>query len=102
MTAWRVLVHGSPGRRFLRYHERVQERASGLSMAVGIGVIALGLLLTLTPGPGAVVVLLGATMLAGRSRSAARALDRSEIRLRRAARVLHGATARLWRDKSRP
>jgi putative transmembrane protein PGPGW len=92
MSAWRQLVNARPGRRFIRYHEHVQKRASYLSMAVGIAVVVLGLLLSLTPGPGFVFVLLGAAILAGQSRSLARALDRFEIRLRKAVRSLRRLT----------
>ena len=92
MSAWRALLNGRAGRRFIRYHEHVHKRASYLSMAVGIAVVVLGLLLSLTPGPGFVFLLLGAAMLAGQSRSLARALDRCEIRLRKAMRRLRKLT----------
>jgi hypothetical protein len=86
VSAWRALLDGRPGRRFIRYHRRVRKPASYLSLAVGTAAMALGLLLSLTPGPGFVFLLLGAAILTGQSRSLARGLDRCEIRLRRAAR----------------
>ncbi len=87
MNAWRALMDGPPGRRFARYHARVQTRSSYLTMAMGLATVLLGLLLTLTPGPGFLVLLIGAAIIAGQSRRLARALDRAELRLRRAVRV---------------
>lgn len=81
-------MSGRPGRRFIRYHAQVQSSASYLSIAVGIAVVVVGLLLSLTPGPGLVVALLGAAILAGQSRTVARALDHAEIRGRKAVRNL--------------
>lgn len=86
MSALRQLMHGRPGRRFMRYHLRVQKPGSYSSMAVGVALVVLGLVLTLTPGPGFVVALLGAAILARQSRALARGLDRCEIRVRRAVR----------------
>jgi hypothetical protein len=92
VSAWRELVKGRPGRRFVRYHERMRKGASYRSMAAAIAVVLLGVLLSVTPGPGFVFVVLGAAMLAGRSRRVARALDRAEIRGRKAVRRLRRLT----------
>jgi hypothetical protein len=94
MNAWQALRAGRPGRRFLRYHERTRRPGSYLSTAAGVALLVLGLLLFLTPGPGFVVALLGAAILAGQSRSLARALDRCEIRVRRAVRDPRAGRAR--------
>ena len=87
-NAWRALVAGRPGTRFIHYHEQVRKPRSYLSMAVGSALLVLGALFTLTPGPGFVLALLGAAIVAGQSRALAHVLDRCEMRLRRAARKL--------------
>jgi uncharacterized protein (TIGR02611 family) len=86
--AWQELRKAPPGRRF---QQRFQRRRSaprsalrktgvlaGGALVVIAGVIALPL-----PGPGLVIMALGALLIAGESRAAARSLDWLEVKLRR-------------------
>jgi hypothetical protein len=90
---WSELKTGMPGSRFLDHYQRRQHHRSGRLMrtvliGAGASLIVLGSIMLLTPGPGAVVLLLGALIVASESRSAARALDRCEIQIRASLRRL--------------
>lgn len=84
MRALRELRRGRPGRRFQDYYRRHRERRRARTwvMAAGWALLVVGLPLVFTPGPGIPLVLIGALVLAAESRTAARALDRAELRLR--------------------
>jgi hypothetical protein len=81
----RKLARGTPGRRFTdRYSTRRGHGAvaKALAIAVGSGLVVLGAIMLVTPGPGALVLLLGAALVAGESQRCARGLDRLELALR--------------------
>jgi uncharacterized protein (TIGR02611 family) len=95
---WRDLASGRPGTRFKqRWRAREQRRrslfAKPLYMTAGVFVLLIGVVLLPAPGPGALVLLIGAAMIAEESFWAASLLDRLELKGRRA---LRGA-ARRWR-----
>ena len=86
-----VLPRGRAGSRFADYYRRHRRERRGrlraaLSVLGGVFLVLLGVVLGPTPGPGFVFVLLGAAILAARSRTLARALDSWEIWLRARAR----------------
>jgi uncharacterized protein (TIGR02611 family) len=85
--AWHDFKQAPPGERFRRrYRERREGEPSGvrkpLTIAAGVLIVAAGLFFLPAPGPGFLIVLLGAALVAQESRLAARALDRTEVRLR--------------------
>ena len=71
------------GTRFRAYHERLRRRASVwrsvLFAGLGLIVLAIGLALLVLPGPGLLVAAIGAMLIAGESRTAARILDRLDL-----------------------
>jgi len=96
---WRELKAGIPGERFQKRYRQKQRSPAGwlhrfLFLAGGMLVMAAGLFFLPAPGPGFVILLIGAGLLAEESLAAARALDWTEIRLRRAGRW----GKRLWRS----
>ena len=98
---WRELAAARPGNRFQqRYARRQQTRrsrfAGPLTMAAGVLIALFGLVMLPAPGPGMIVVLIGASLIAEESRFAARALDWSEVRGRRAIR----SASRTWEKAS--
>ena len=95
---WKAMNAARPGRRFqIRYHQRRHMRASALwtplYVMVGSLLFVLGLTMLVAPGPGLIVLFVGAALIAQESLVVARALDRSEIGGRRAART----ASRLWK-----
>lgn len=86
---WSRLEDGRPGERFrglYRYRRERRKDGQGRSRAIVTG---LGILLILIgagfgwlPGPGGFLAFLGVALVAAESRSAARALDWTELRLR--------------------
>ena len=90
---WRDLRKGRPGHRFQDRYERHRGGRKGKSwmgrfLEPGIGVLLLvaGVIFCLIPGPGLPLVLVGATLLAERSRRIARAMDWCELKLRKVLR----------------
>lgn len=84
---WKRFKQAVPGQRFQQYFKRRQQAHPGAMWRlffVGIGILVMvaGLLLLAVPGPGIVVFIVGATLLARESLTAARILDWSELRLR--------------------
>src|SRR5687768_13988243 len=86
---WGELRKGRPGHRFQERYERNREAHSGKSpqqlfqFMLGSILIGAGLVFCLIPGPGLPLILLGAALVAERSLIMARALDWSEINLRK-------------------
>jgi Putative transmembrane protein (PGPGW) len=85
---WRRLKAGNPGQRFQQEFRR--RRGAGRSriqkallIVGGVLLMAAGFLLLFIPGPGLVLLFAGGFMIAQQSLVAARALDWSEIRLRK-------------------
>ena len=88
MKAWEELKRGEPGRRFLSRYERNEHAPAGALhkwslIALGIVLILAGIVFLPLPGPGMLIIAAGAFLMAERSRSAARALDWMEVRVRR-------------------
>ncbi len=63
---------------------------------IGILLIGVGVVLTFLPGPGVIFYFFGAGLLAGESRYLARALDWTEVRLRKLVRWMK----RWWKQAS--
>jgi len=85
---WRSIRSGIAGSRFRDHHrrevERHQSRHSGAYIALGIFLMVAGVLLSIPPAvPGFIVTLIGAAIVSSRSARAARAFDRTELRMRR-------------------
>ena len=101
---WRQLKEGCPGQRFQDRYERKQEELEErrsvlpwLRLALALMLVAIGLIFCLIPGPGIPLILIGAMLLAERSRTLARLLDWLEVRSRK---VLQRARS-WWRRSSR-
>jgi hypothetical protein len=99
--SWQRFKAGTPGRRFQQQFDRRQE--SGRSpvkkaLLIGLGILfmAAGIFFLFVPGPSVVILLLGAVMVAQQSLLAARALDWTEIRIRK----LLTWGSRVWRSSS--
>jgi len=85
---WRRIKAAKPGQRFQQEFRR--HRGAGRSpiqkiLLIGVGLLfmAAGLVLFVIPGPGLVFFFIGAFLIAQQSLLAARALDWSEVRLRK-------------------
>jgi putative transmembrane protein PGPGW len=76
------------GARFRAHYDRLQQRPHLMRTLIVIGLglllIALGLALLVLPGPGLLIGFVGAALIAGESRWAARLLDRMDLCLTRA------------------
>lgn len=95
---WKAMVDARPGKRFrARYEQRRRMRASALwtplYLIVGSALFVLGLTMLVAPGPGLLVLFIGAALIGQESLVVARALDRTEVGLRCAAK----AVLRLWK-----
>ena len=98
---WRAMVEAKPGKRFqARYEQRRQMRASvlwtPLYLILGSALFVLGLTMMVAPGPGLIVLFMGAALIGQESLVVARALDRTEVGLRRMAQ----AALRSWQRTS--
>lgn len=75
------------GTRFqLRYRQRQRERSTWriiLSMTIATILVPIGLVMLVLPGPGILVLIIAASLIAGESWMAARALDRVDLFLTR-------------------
>jgi hypothetical protein len=84
---WRELADGAPGKRFQsRYEKKHRDCRRGgrtLTWVAAAVLIVTGIVLLVVPGPGSVLIVLGAALLAEESLRVARALDWTEIRIRR-------------------
>ena len=86
--SWQRFKADAPGNRFQQQFKRRHEVARTplqKALVVGSGVLftGIGIVLFFLPGPGALFVLLGAVLIAQRSLRVARALDWTEIRVRK-------------------
>jgi hypothetical protein len=100
---WGEFQKGTPGRRFQERYERNQDSRAQRSLlarffqpVIGILVFVAGVTFCFIPGPGLPLVLVGAALLAARSRPMARALDWTELQVRKALRWAR----RWWREAS--
>jgi hypothetical protein len=99
--SWHGFKAGIPGHRFHQQFLRHQQSGPSaiqktLFIGGGLLVMAAGLFFLFVPGPGLIIFLLGACLIAQQSLLAARALDSSEMRMRR---LLVGSS-RAWRASS--
>lgn len=92
---WRAFRGGKPGHRFQDRFDRNQGARPSQSLlrrllqpAVAVALILIGIVLTFIPGPAIVFYFAGAGVLAGESRTLARALDWIELKLRKVFRWL--------------
>lgn len=84
---WEQFIHAEPGRRFQERYQRMRrEKGSAWKRC---GFFCVGVLLTLAgifflafPGPGIPILAVGLALIAQESASLARALDRTELKLR--------------------
>ena len=86
--SWQRFKADPPGKRFQLQFKRRHEVArtplqKALVLGGGVLLTAVGILLFFLPGPGVLFVLLGAALIAQQSLTVARALDWTEIRLRK-------------------
>lgn len=87
---WRALKASKPGKRFQDAHHRQREAdktrsalARWLRPAFAVLALAVGVVLAFIPGPAVVFFALSAALFASESLAIARALDRTEVWLRR-------------------
>ena len=92
---WLAFRGGTPGQRFQDRYDRQRRARKTQSWALrliqpilAIILLAIGIVLTFIPGPAIVFYFAGAGLLAGESRPLARALDWSEVKLRKICRWL--------------
>jgi hypothetical protein len=91
---WRTLRYGTPGRRFYDFHHARSERRGDrsleriLTLAVGIILLLGGLAIGWLPGPGGIIGVIGAALLGAESLRIAKLMDRMELRLRAARRIV--------------
>lgn len=81
-THFRTFLAARSGTRFRRrYRRRVRPHPvlSILAVAGGMLLILAGIAMLVLPGPGLLVIAIGAALIAGESRFAARALDRVDF-----------------------
>ena len=86
--SWEALRRDPPGERFQRHYRRRHEQERGRLIrlrVVGLAsvLIGVGVVLLFVPGPGTVLIGLGAALVAEESLAVARALDWTELKLRR-------------------
>lgn len=101
---WRAFRQSRPGERFQKRHEHSQEARKSqswfvrvLKPAAAVVLVAGGIVLCFIPGPGLPLIVIGAGLLADESRTIARALDWTEVRLRR----LWSVARQWWQGASR-
>ena len=92
MSEWRILRRGAPGHRFQDRYEaghRTRDRRSMVGrvvrMVIAVAFVAIGVVLMFIPGPAILFFLIAGGLLAAESRRVARALDWSEVKLRKLA-----------------
>jgi putative transmembrane protein PGPGW len=100
---WQRFKADPPGTRFQQQFKRRREVArtpmqKALVLGSGVLLTGVGILLFFLPGPGVLFVMLGAVLIAQQSLTVARALDWTEIRLRKLLARSFGA----WRHSSAP
>jgi len=90
---WLAFRGGTPGHRFQDRFDRQRRARKTQSWAlrliqpiIAIILLVIGVVLTFIPGPAIVFYFAGAGLLAGESRTLSRALDWSEVKLRKACR----------------
>jgi hypothetical protein len=89
---WRMLRRGKPGQRFQDRYDSGHHGGNSQSMTgrivrivIAVVCVAIGVVLMFIPGPAILFFLIAGGLLAAESRHVARALDWSEVRLRKLA-----------------
>jgi len=82
------IIHGQPGRRFQERYRRKHAEKGGVwkrcaYCAAGAVLTLVGIFFLAVPGPGIPILVIGLALIAQESKTLARLLDRSEVRLRR-------------------
>lgn len=82
------IIHSQPGRRFQERYRRMHAKNTGAwkrcaFFAAGIVLTLVGVFFLAVPGPGIPILVIGLALIAQESKSLARLLDRTEVRLRR-------------------
>ena len=90
---WHAFSDSPPGSRFAERYERSRRARAGqpiflrlLKPLLALVLLAAGVVLCVIPGPGIPLLVIGAGLLADESRFLARALDGTEVRLRKVIR----------------
>lgn len=88
LQIWDRFVHATPGRRFQERYRRMQEQKGSAWkrcawVCGGVLLVLVGLFFCAVPGPGIPLLAAGLALIAQESKSLARLLDKTEIRLRR-------------------
>ena len=88
--SWRDFEEGPPGERFQQRFKRHQQSRRGafskpLFITAGILITVVGVFFLPAPGPGTLILLIGAGLIAQEFLLAARALDWTELRVRKLA-----------------
>jgi hypothetical protein len=86
--AWRELKSAPPGHRFEARYERARRHGHGmlrkwLIMGGGVLLLVAGVAFLPLPGPGLLIIAAGGLLMAECSQSVARAMDWTEVRVRR-------------------
>src|SRR5688572_14221670 len=99
-SEWRMLRRGKPGSRFLDRYETSHRNKNKRSVVgrvirivIAVAALAIGVVLVFIPGPAILFFFIAGSLLAAESRALARALDWSEVKLRKLVRWL----AKVWR-----
>ena len=82
------IIHSQPGRRFQERYRRMHSKKDGVwkrcaFFAAGIVLTLVGVFFLAVPGPGIPILVIGLALIAQESKTLARVLDRTEVRLRR-------------------
>jgi hypothetical protein len=91
---WGQLRGGPPGLRFKNFYAYRHRRRGDsrweriLTLVIGVTLVIAGLAVGWLPGPGGFIAVIGGALLASEWLPIARALDWSEVRIRRAVRWL--------------
>ena len=82
------IIYSQPGRRFQERYRRMHSREGSAwkrcaYVAAGIVLTLVGVFFLAVPGPGIPILAVGLALIAQESKTLARVLDRTEVRLRR-------------------
>ena len=93
ISEWTILRRGKPGHRFQERYDAARRTRSKRTVAgrvvrlvIAFVALAIGVVLVFIPGPAILFFFVAGSMLAAESRRVARALDWTEVQLRKLAR----------------
>jgi uncharacterized protein (TIGR02611 family) len=100
---WKELKRGTPGKRFQQQYRKSHESGGdplrkALFLGGGALVIAAGIFFLPAPGPGWAIIFMGGGLMAQESKTAAKMLDWTELRLRAVVEWALG----MWKRASAP